>query len=72
LTPNINLTCPSNASTLEAAMAQVRQASELTLSEVEDQGYIHTRRVPPDIQLAREAITWVNWGIAPEAFSVQT
>lgn len=35
-------------------------------------GYIHAMRVPPDIQSAREAITWVNWGIAPEEFSVQT
>ena len=35
-------------------------------------GYIHALRVPPDIQSACEAITWVNWGIAPEEFSVQT
>jgi hypothetical protein len=35
-------------------------------------GYIHAMRVPPDITSAREAIRWVNWGIDPEDFSVQT
>jgi len=35
-------------------------------------GYIHALRVPPDVESAREAITWVNWGIDPEEFSVQT
>jgi hypothetical protein len=35
-------------------------------------GYVHVLRVPPDIHSAREAITWVNWGIAPEKFAVQT
>lgn len=35
-------------------------------------GYIHALRVPPDVKSAREAITWVNWGINPEQFSVQT
>lgn len=35
-------------------------------------GFIHVLRVPPTIQSAREAICWVNWGIAPEEFSVQT
>jgi internalin A len=35
-------------------------------------GYIHALRVPPDLQSAREAITWVNWGVEPEEFSVQT
>ncbi len=33
---------------------------------------IHALRVPPDIQSAREAIGWVNWGIAPEEFQEQT
>ncbi|BAZ51806.1 hypothetical protein NIES4103_44640 [Nostoc sp. NIES-4103] len=33
---------------------------------------IHVLRVPPDIQSAKDAICWVNWGIAPEEFSVQT
>jgi hypothetical protein len=35
-------------------------------------GFIHALRVPPDIQSAREAIRWVNWGINPEEFAVQT
>ncbi|GET41997.1 hypothetical protein MiSe_68110 [Microseira wollei NIES-4236] len=35
-------------------------------------GRIHAWRVPPDMQSAREAITWVNWGIDPDEFSVQT
>lgn len=34
--------------------------------------FIHALRVPPDINSAREAINWVNWGIDPEEFSVQT
>ncbi len=34
--------------------------------------HIHALRVPPDIESAREAIRWVNWGIDPEEFSVQT
>ena len=35
-------------------------------------GHIHVLRVPPDMTSAREAIRWVNWGIDPEEFSVQT
>jgi internalin A len=35
-------------------------------------GYIHALRVPPDLASAKEAIRWVNWGIDPEEFSVQT
>ncbi|MBD2002677.1 MULTISPECIES: DUF6745 domain-containing protein [Cyanophyceae] len=35
-------------------------------------GFIHALRVPPDVKSAREAIRWVNWGIDPEKFSVQT
>ena len=34
--------------------------------------YIHAIRVPPNIESAREAIKWVNWGIDPQEFSVQT
>lgn len=34
--------------------------------------YIHALRVPPNITSAREAIRWVNWGIDPEEFAVQT
>jgi hypothetical protein len=35
-------------------------------------GFIHALRVPPEMISAREAIAWVNWGINPEGFSVQT
>ncbi|WP_339383529.1 DUF6745 domain-containing protein [Tychonema sp. LEGE 07196] len=35
-------------------------------------GFIHALRVPPDINSAREGIRWVNWGVDPEDFSVQT
>ncbi|MBE9093108.1 hypothetical protein [Tychonema sp. LEGE 07203] len=35
-------------------------------------GCIHALRVPPDVQLAKEAIRWVNWDMDPEKFSVQT
>jgi hypothetical protein len=35
-------------------------------------GFIHALRVPPDMKSAREAIRWVNWGIDPEQFGVQT
>nr|WP_199301281.1 hypothetical protein [Trichocoleus sp. FACHB-90] len=34
--------------------------------------FIHVLRVPPDIESAREAIRWVNWGISPEEFAIQT
>ena len=33
---------------------------------------IHVLRVPPDITSAREAIKWVNWGIDPEEFDIET
>lgn len=35
-------------------------------------GHIHVLRVPPNVNSAREAIRWVNWGIDPEEFAVQT
>jgi len=35
-------------------------------------GFVHALRVPPDMKSAREAIRWVNWGIDPEEFGVQT
>ena len=35
-------------------------------------GHIHALRVPPNVRSALEAIRWVNWGIEPEEFSVQT
>ncbi|MCC5660643.1 hypothetical protein LC608_27420 [Nostoc sp. XA010] len=35
-------------------------------------GFIHALRVPPNMNSAHEAIHWVNWGIDPEEFAVQT
>jgi internalin A len=35
-------------------------------------GHIHALRVPPDLESAKDAISWVNWDIEPEQFSVQT
>lgn len=34
--------------------------------------FVHALRVPPDINSAREGIRWVNWGVDPEDFSVQS
>ncbi|MGF2040283.1 MAG: DUF6745 domain-containing protein [Nostoc sp. CmiVER01] len=34
--------------------------------------FIHALRVPPNMNSAREAIRWVNLGIEPEEFAVQT
>ena len=35
-------------------------------------GHIHALRVPPEVRSALEAIRWVNWGIDPAEFSIQT
>ena len=35
-------------------------------------GFIHALRVPPSMKSARKAISWVNWGIDPEEFAVET
>ncbi|WP_242056931.1 MULTISPECIES: DUF6745 domain-containing protein [Oscillatoriales] len=35
-------------------------------------GQIHALRVPPNLTSAREAIRWVNWGIDPEKFAIET
>ncbi|NQE34462.1 DUF6745 domain-containing protein [Microcoleus asticus] len=35
-------------------------------------GHLHVLRVPPEVRSAKEAISWVNWGIDPEEFQVQT
>ncbi|MBD2354190.1 hypothetical protein H6G41_06050 [Tolypothrix sp. FACHB-123] len=35
-------------------------------------GFIHALRVPADMTSAYQAICWVNWGIAPEEFAIQT
>ncbi len=34
--------------------------------------FIHALRVPPSMRSAQAAIVWINWGINPQAFSVQT
>ena len=34
--------------------------------------HIHILRVPPEMMSAEAAITWVNHGIYPDKFSVQT
>ncbi|NER38077.1 MAG: hypothetical protein F6J93_29655 [Oscillatoria sp. SIO1A7] len=34
--------------------------------------FIHALRVPPNMRSAYDAICWVNWGIDPRRFSVQT
>jgi hypothetical protein len=34
--------------------------------------FIHALRVPPNMNSAHEAISWVNWGVDPEEFGVQT
>ncbi|MEH1837484.1 MAG: hypothetical protein V7L20_01675 [Nostoc sp.] len=34
--------------------------------------FIHVLRVPPNMNSAREAIRWVNWGIELEEFAMQT
>lgn len=35
-------------------------------------GHIHVLRVPPEMTTAQEAITWVNHGIHPDKFAIQT
>lgn len=35
-------------------------------------GHLHFLVVPPNLRSAREAIRWVNWGIDPDEFTVQT
>ncbi|MBD2452182.1 hypothetical protein H6G76_34785 [Nostoc sp. FACHB-152] len=34
--------------------------------------HTHILRVPPDIRKARKAICWINWGIDPTSFAIQT
>lgn len=35
-------------------------------------GHPHILRVPPEVKSARQAITWINWGIDPEKITIQT
>lgn len=34
-------------------------------------GFVYALRVPPNVNSAREAATWINWGIDPERFTVE-
>lgn len=34
--------------------------------------YIHVIRVPPQVNSCREAIQWINWGIDPEDFAIES
>lgn len=34
-------------------------------------GHLHVLRVPPETTSARDAITWINWGINPEDFVIE-
>ncbi|WP_414623909.1 DUF6745 domain-containing protein [Calothrix sp. CCY 0018] len=56
----------------EWASQDANEAMHLLKMTCPSTGHIHFLRVPPDINSAREAITWVNWGIDPEEFAVQT
>lgn len=51
---------------------RLRQPFYLLKMTCPSTGFIHAMRVPPDMRSAREAIRWVNWGIDPQEFSVQT
>jgi internalin A len=35
-------------------------------------GYTHVLRVPPNMESAREAITWINWDIDPQEFAIES
>jgi hypothetical protein len=45
---------------------------DLGLESNPSTGHIHILRVPPEMTSAEAAITWVNHGIHPDEFSVQT
>ena len=50
----------------------IREPTVLLKMTCPSTGHIHALRVPPHMRSAREAIRWVNGGIDPEEFSVQT
>jgi len=35
-------------------------------------GHIHALRVPPNINSAKDAICWINWGVKPAEFAIET
>jgi leucine-rich repeat protein SHOC2 len=49
-----------------------REAMLLLKMTCPSTGHIHILRVPPEITSAEAAITWVNHGIHPDRFAVQT
>src|SRR4028118_1639817 len=61
----------------EYALLQIDEANDvepicLLKMTCPSTAFIHALRVPFYLISAREAIRWVNWGIDPEEFSVQT
>jgi len=61
----------------EYALLQIDEANDvepicLLKMTCPSTGFIHALRVPFYLISAREAIRWVNWGIDPEEFSVQS
>ena len=49
-----------------------REAMVLLKMTCPSTGHIHILRVPPEMTSAEAAITWVNHGIHPDKFTVQT
>ena len=67
----VELDCWQEYTLLKIANADVEPIYLLKMT-CPSTGFIHALRVPPDLESAQEAIRWVNWGINPEEFSVQT
>ena len=57
---------------LPQAMLREREPMILLKMTCPSTGHIHILRVPPDLTSAEAAITWVNHGIHPDEFIVQT
>ena len=53
-------------------MPSERQPMVLLKMTFPSTGHIHILRVPPEMTSAEAAITWVNHGIHPDEFTVQT
>jgi len=51
---------------------QERESIVLLKMTCPSTGHIHILRVPPESVDAREAITWINWGIDPEELAIET
>ncbi|MGL5875518.1 MAG: DUF6745 domain-containing protein [Xenococcaceae cyanobacterium] len=61
-----------NLEEIEAENIPKKESIYLLKMTCPSTGHIHALRVPPEMQTAREAIQWVNWGIDPEEFFIQT